>query len=73
MPLESNPLCEGCRSLEIDGNYWRWYGVAVCAACRATGGDRYRMITKSEAKEVRCASTRCCAHGRVHTDLGPRH
>ena len=57
LPIESNPLCEVCRSPELDTNYARWYGVNVCATCRIAGGDTYRMITKSEAKEVRSPAT----------------
>jgi len=52
LPLESNPLCDKCRTPEIDGKFWRWYQVAICPQCRLSGGDMYRMITKSEAKEV---------------------
>ena len=58
LPIESNPLCEGCQSAEIDPKLYRWFGVPVCQTCRVTGGDRYRMVTKGEAKEVttNCAS-----------------
>ena len=44
--------CEDCQKKGVDANYRRWFQVKVCKECR-TASDRYKLLTKTEAQDVR--------------------
>ena len=51
-PLELNPTCEGCDSIELKQELKRNYGVRVCQKCYESDREKYKQITKTQAKEV---------------------
>ena len=46
-------ICNNCHSPDIDLDFERSFGLGICRRCRSENPDKYKTITKTEAKEVR--------------------
>ncbi|KAI9025589.1 XPA protein C-terminus-domain-containing protein [Hyaloraphidium curvatum] len=51
LPLEDNPHCRHCRSINIDPVLHEHFKVDVCRACRDERPEKYSLLTKTECKE----------------------
>ncbi|KAF2666128.1 DNA repair protein [Microthyrium microscopicum] len=43
--------CRECGSVEVDWNWVETFGVHVCNSCKEEMGDKYSLLTKTEARE----------------------
>lgn len=48
-----NPKCRDCKSMDVDNIFFQVFNISVCNACKEKYPERYSLITKTEAKEVK--------------------